>query len=319
MSKKGFLDLSDGIFKGKGLSALDSSRDNRNALIAMFGGKQNLPSSVMLAQKRIPTDEVDAPAKLRSYTSTTRYKGPVKAFEVSGRGCAKGALSTFPQNIGRSMVLMYSEPGDTVFDPFAGHASRMELCVRSGRHYIGCDASKEFMIFNRELAGRLRDEFPVANIKLIEGDSRKIPIADEVGNFTITSPPYWDIEYYGDEEFQMSNCQTYKDFLDSMQLVMNENYRALKPGAFAVWFINDFRKKGKFYYYHVDILRLGQRAGFIGHDIIITDFGRGFRDIFISQTIEQRILPKRHEYGIVFRKPLPEDLEQKPKKKRSKK
>lgn len=328
MPKKGFIDLGDGVFKGKGLDALNKSRDNRNELIAMFGGMDNLPTSVMKAKKRIPTEDVDEHAAKRSYKNSKgthyangeAYQGTLKkAFGISGSGPGGGALSTFPQNIGRSMVLMYSNPGDTVFDPFAGHASRMELCIRAGRHYIGCDASKDFMQFNRKLAKRLGEEFPIAKIELIEGDSRKIPVKDEIGDFTITSPPYWDIEYYGDEECQMSNCKTYKSFLDSMQEVMHENYRALKPGAYAIWFINDFRKKGKFYFYHVDILKLGKRAGFIGHDIIISDLGRGFRDIFISQTVQQRILPKRHEYGIIFRKPPSEEDEPEPKKRSKKK
>lgn len=38
-------------------------------------------------------------------------------------------------------------------------------------------------------------------------------------------------------------------------------------------------------------------------DITITDFGRTFRSAFVNQIVEQKILPKRHEYGIVVRKP----------------
>src|SRR5262249_41480621 len=119
------------------------------------------------------------------------------AYSISGRGCGAGALSRFPQNVGRSMVLFYTNPGDTVFDPFAGHCSRMNLCVQEGRHYIGCDVSAEFMAFNRRRAEELRDGYPNVNIELHCCDSRKVPVASRSADFTISSPPYYNTEYYG--------------------------------------------------------------------------------------------------------------------------
>ena len=58
--------------------------------------------------------------------------------------------------------------------------------------------------------------------------------------------------------------------------------------------------------YHADVIDLARKAGFETHDIIIVDFGPGIRDVFINQAITQRIIPKRHEYGLVFRKPTGE-------------
>lgn len=314
-----FKQLGDGVFKGKGVSSLLQSKDNRNSVIALFRGKENLPSSVMRAErpKKIKQEE-DAATYERSYDKTCKLakvqgdtaghgKSMLKsALYISGRGCGAGALSTFPQNIGRSMVLMYSEPGQIVFDPFAGHNSRMDLVVKTGRHYIGCDLSAEFMKHNRQRAEQLKEAFPDAKIRLIEGDSRKIPVKDNLAHFTITSPPYYDIEYYGDEEHQLGKAPTYEQFLEGLQLVMHENYRVLKDGAYAIWFINDFRKKGKFYDYHNDVIRLGRTAGFVLNDILISDLGNGIRDCFINQTLKQRILPKRHEYGVVLRKISPD-------------
>lgn len=321
--KDGFADLgldlkdSDGISVGKGLDSLHNSEQERKILEARFGGTDNryLPSSVMRAIKARVTEELDAPTAARTYDSTgavsrgkvdkklTRSSKVAKSFNVSGRGCGSGALSTFPQNIGRTMVLLYSEPGQVIFDPFAGHNSRMDLCVKEGRHYIGCDLSTEFMEFNKKRSLKLKEKYPNIKIKLHHGDSRKIPFPDEIADHTITSPPYFNIEYYGDEPEQLGKCKTYEDFLEGMQLVMNENFRCLKPGSYALWFINNFRQKGKMHFYHIDILRLGEKAGFITHDIVISDLGNGLRDCFLAQTVKTRIIPKRHEYGIVFRKP----------------
>ena len=309
-------DLSDGIKKGKGLDALDDSKKGRDRAIVLFGGKNNLPSSVMKAERAKPDPEMDLHQSKRGYANSSpiakRMKkenakrklsaADLRSFSVSCQGCGSGALSKFPQNIGHTITTLYCPKGGTVFDPFAGHNSRMELCVKAGFNYIGCDLSKDFMRSNRERRRQLLGSYPNCHIKLIEGDSRKIKLDNGIGDFTITSPPYWDIEYYGDENEQLGKAKSYREFMDDMQLVMNENFRILKPGSYAVWFINDFRKKGKMYFYHVDIMKIAKKSGFICHDILITDFGPGIRDCFINQVISQKILPKRHEYGIVLRK-----------------
>ncbi len=301
---------------GKTLSALKRSRGNFNEMLALFGGRDLIPSSIMV-NKRVQADpELDGPAASRRYTDSMPEAQKLlrdnpntpKAIKAmargSGVGSLTGALSKFFQGIGRSTVLFYTEPGQVVVDPFAGHNSRMELCVKAGRHYIGCDLTAEFVAFNRQRADYLRNRYPRAKIKIHHCDSRKQPIPDEVGDFTITSPPYYDIEQYGDEPEQMSNCPTYEDFMDSMQLVMAENFRTLKPGAYSVWAINDFRRNGTFHYYHIDLAERGERVGFVWHDIIVIDLGRGVRDCFVNQAVQMKIIPKRHEYFVVLKKPL---------------
>jgi hypothetical protein len=298
---------------GKTLSALRKSRDGHGAMLSLFGGHDLLPSSIM-RQKRIQADEkLDEHAAERSYIeSLPEYNkrgientldGGVKGMHRMNSGSLTGALSKFPQGIGRTVVLFYTDQGDTVVDPFAGHNSRMEMCVRAGRNYIGCDLSQDFMKFNWERAEELKEEYPNRKIKLHNCDSRKQPIADSVGDFTITSPPYWDIEWYGDEERQLGKSETYRDFMDGMREVMAENYRTLKPGAFSAWFINDFRRHGVMYFYHMDIREIGEQVGFIPHDIMIIDLGRGLRDGFVNENVRCKVLPKRHEYCVVLKKP----------------
>lgn len=319
----------------KNVESIIESRNSHEELKKFFGGPNgtvdDIPSSVMRADRR--TTKGDESVKTRGYQKTNlrnktkakvneegispqqiddlsedrqavrnRHLLGAKALEISGKGCGAGALSTFPQNIGKSILLFYSKPGDLVFDPFAGHNSRMDLCVTNGRNYIGCDLSTDFMVHNKTRAEQLREDFPDASITLHHCDSRNVPVEDEVGDFTITSPPYWDIEFYGDEPEQLGKSGTYKEFIEGLAEVMRQNFRVLKPGAFAVWFVNDFRKKGKFHLYHVDVIKIARKAGFIAHDLMISDLGRSIRDCFTNQAVQTKILPKRHEYGLVFRK-----------------
>lgn len=319
---------SEGPETGKSLASLKKSQDKRAALIALFGGVQNLPSSIMRAERMRTDPDIDLPSAERSYTNTDpkgdklrkrkleeRLVGGVEVgklkghFDISSRGCQSGALSIYPRNIGKALILLYSEPGDLIIDPFAGHASRINLAVECGRGYIGCDLSHDFMDFNRKRAAELKERNPKLRIEVHECDSRKMPVDSEIGNFGITSPPYGSIEFYGDEPEQLGKCATYEDFLDSLGIIMKEHYRTLKPGAFCVWSINDYRDHGIFRSYHSDVIELGKKAGFVPWDMIITDFGRGFRDCFIAMTVAQRIVGKRHEYNVIMRKPGWEDKE----------
>lgn len=294
--------------KGKSLASLAYSRQKSADLIELFKGHP--PCSIM--RKALIDDRSAAEEGVHgSYSETAgRYvtddmsKVEKAAFGVSDAGVEHGALSVFPQNIGRSILLLYTEPGDIVVDPFAGHNSRMELCVREGRHYIGYDISERFMKLNKARAKFLRDNLPGVEIVLHQADSRRMEkTRDGIGDFTITSPPYWDIEDYGDEPEQLGKLGDYSAFLDDLQLVMESNFRCLKPGAFCVWAVNDFRRKGEFHNYHGDVIDNMRQVGFVYHDILVVDLGSSFREAFLNQIVEQRIIPKRHEYGLIFRKP----------------
>lgn len=260
---------------------------------------------------RVRRDEMSTDPVLGSYEDS-EYKGHEgtnlhKAFSISGRGAANGALSIFARNICRTCVLLYSNPGDMIVDPFIGHNSRMEVCVREGRHYHGYDVSQRFMVDNLRIRDELLEEYGnKPKIELSLSTSERMAFTpDGYGDFTITSPPYWDIEDYGDEPEQLGKwSKTYSEFMRKMTNVAKQNYRCLKPGAYAAYFVNDFRRDGFFYSYHIDMKQALEDAGFVMHDIMIVDLGRAFRESFIAQIVKQKILPKRHEYGIIVRKPL---------------
>lgn len=281
---------------GKTTDALSHSADRRDDILRMFEGV--VPTSIMRANKA-ESGRHAVPGRNYAATNTQRDG----RFDVSGQGVGAGALSIFPQNIGRAVVNLYSRPGDLVVDPFAGHNSRMELCVRLGRHYQGYDVSRAFMELNEAKAATLRQDY-ASTIRLHLQDARAMMWSpDAVGDFTITSPPYWDVEEYGDEPEQLGRLAGgYEGFLEGLAAVARENYRALRSGAYAVWFVNDFRRRGRFYPYHRDTMRVLEDAGFVIWDMMITDLGPPIRAAFATQIVDQRILPKQHEYGIVVRK-----------------
>jgi len=210
--------------KGKTIEALAYSRQRRDELVRLFEGL--VPESVMLADKgsRDERDLATGTYEASGQLAQKRARGESvpdlpDTFEISGRGGASGALSKFPQNIGRSITLLYSNDLDVVVDPFAGHNSRMDLCVGLNRHYYGQDLSHTFCEFNRARAALLKELHPHLHIEIYEGPSQQFQAPDEFGDFTITSPPYWDIEYYGDEPNQLGFCKTYDEFLQRKKTI----------------------------------------------------------------------------------------------------
>jgi len=298
----------------KTIEDLKKSRLWRKQVEAYFG--HDIPESILVHDRAQKAIDLMIDEGGRDYASTGGREivingKPVRAFEISSRGARFGALSRFPQSVGRTLVLLYSCPGDTVVDPFAGHNSRMELCWRCGRNYIGHDISHEFMRANHAIKAQLMEERRLdlfagdfnARIILHEGDSRHMITPDETGDFTITSPPYWDLEYYGDEPAQIGTGKSYGDFLFNLELIAKENFRVLRPGAFCVWAVNDFRKGGKFYPYHEHTAQILRNAGFMQHDTCITDLGQSMHQAFAARLFDLKILAKRHEYNLIFRKP----------------
>jgi DNA modification methylase len=125
-----------------------------------------------------------------------------------------------------------------------------------------------------------------------------------VGDFCFTSPPYWDIEYYGDEPEQLGKSPTYLDFIMSMEEIVKAWLPKFRSGAYVIVNVNDFRKDGEFYPYHADTITLFQEAGYEFVDLWIVEglvggIPRGFAVDFNLK----RIAPKVHEFSLVFRKP----------------
>ncbi len=67
--------------------------------------------------------------------------------------------------------------------------------------------------------------------RVIIGDSRKMTeLADKSVQLVITSPPYWQLKDYGNGG-QIGFDDTYEDYINNLNLVWNECYRALENGC----------------------------------------------------------------------------------------
>ena len=246
-----------------------------------------------------------------------KEKGISKQFKSVMAGSDKGvrsgnilSTSMFPKNIAKRIYLWYANKGDTVWDPCAGHNSRMEACFETQRNYIGYDVSKEYMKINEQVKQRLLNNYFVSpdnklpTIELYLKDSRECDLPDASIDLVFTSPPYWDIEFYGDEAEQLGNANTYKGFLHELEIILAQAYRVLKSEKFCIINVNDFRKDSTFYAYHADVIALALHVGFEMHDIIIMQYPSSVRLSFPIQLYEAKETAKVHEYLLIFKKPI---------------
>lgn len=297
---------------GKDAESLEQSRDIRAYLLQQWG--------------RVPTSiwEVDWSLKYIELSKSYGEQQAINAekvgkdFAISGTGARHGQLSRFPQDILHFLVKFYTPeklevPGffnnylPTVLDPFAGHNSRCEGVFRNNRNYVGYDCSKSHCEMNEKVKAMLEKENETsmikreAKIQFIEADSRNIDYKEQF-DFSITSPPFYDIEYYGDEPEQLGRAKTYNDFIRSLRGVFEKVYWALKPNAYIAVETNDFRRNGEFFTYHADLIGILKYVGFEMHDMIICDYGSGFYEAFLSDIEANKIVSKNHSYFAIAKK-----------------
>lgn len=212
-------------------------------------------------------------------------------------------LSIMPAELVEFFVKYYAKPGDVYLDPFMGQGVQMQVAKLLGLHYYGYDLSTEFFGYIDSVRARIDDGR--TRIVATHGDSRfPSNVPDGIGDFSFHSPPYWDIEYYGEEAGQLGYQQTYEDFLVGMRDVARAWLPKFKPGAYHVVNVNDFRREGKFYAYHADTIRIYVEAGWELHDLrVIEGLVGGLPKVFAVDKNRSRISPKVHEYALVFRAP----------------
>jgi hypothetical protein len=225
--------------------------------------------------------------------------------DASNRTIGRGRASTsiMPAELVAFFVKYYAEPGDVYIDPFMGQGVQMQVARLLGLDYYGYDLSEEFYRYIAAIKEKIDDG--ATTISITHGDSRSPDvIPDGIADFSFHSPPYWDIEYYGEEAGQLGYKQSYPDFLAGMQDIARAWLPKFKPGAYHVVNVNDFRKDGIYYAYHADTIALFQRAGWILHDTwIIEGLVGGLSRAFAVDFNLKRIAPKFHEYALVFRAP----------------
>lgn len=95
----------------------------------------------------------------------------------------------------------------------------------------------------------------VANIEtchsLYNLDSRHLDLGEGTVDLVVTSPPYWTLKKYNDQEGQLGDVAGYEEFLDELDEVWRRAYRALVPGGRLIIVVGDVNVSRRAYGRHL--------------------------------------------------------------------
>jgi DNA modification methylase len=202
----------------------------------------------------------------------------------------------------RVFVKRFSNPGDTVLDPFCGGGTVAVEAKLNCRNSISYDVNPKAVEITREKLRRANPLTCPPTRHVVEvGDARSLPLPGESVDSIITDPPYDGMIKYSDLPGDLSNLD-YESFLVEMEKAFREMHRVLKHDGYCVVFACDYRVAAarKILPVHADFIQIARDIGFILFDIYIWRYYRSG---------EYRPLGRRpyqamgtHAYILVFHK-----------------
>jgi modification methylase len=157
----------------------------------------------------------------------------------------------------------------------------------------------------------------VTTHRLIRGDARQMSfIEDGSVHLVVTSPPYWTLKRYNDNEAQLGHVTDYEVFLKELTKVWKEAYRVLTPGGRLVCVVGDVclsrRQHGRHVVVplHADICVICRKIGFdnlnpiIWHKIANATYEVNNGTKFLGKPYEPNAIIKNDiEFILMQRKP----------------
>ncbi len=208
--------------------------------------------------------------------------------------------------VARNLLLLYSEEGDTILDPFMGAGTTLIEAKLLNRNAIGIDINPDISMLaydrvNFKCKGRRK--YP--NISFYTGDARHLSeIDDESIDLIATHPPYASIIRYSSQKIDgdLSNITSPRKYVRELRSAIEEFYRVLKPNSYCAILIGDMRKKKHIVSLGFSVMQEFLDVGFVmkEHIIKIQHKMKGTREGWRGS---YDFLLLAHEHLFVFRKP----------------
>lgn len=155
------------------------------------------------------------------------------------------------------------------------------------------------------------------NLTIHNGDARELGwIPSDSVHLVLTSPPYWTLKRYRENDLQLGHIDDYEEFLDELDKVWTHCYRTLVPGGRLVCVVGDVclsrRKHGRHVVMplHADIVVRARRIGFdnlnpiIWYKIANANYEVENGSSFLGKPYEPNAIIKNDiEFILMLRKP----------------
>lgn len=164
--------------------------------------------------------------------------------------------ATFSPTMISEFIRFFTKEGQIVLDPFAGIGSTLVACDRTGRKGIGIELNKKYAKIAKM---RTKQE-------VIIDDARNISKMNLFTiDYSITSPPYWNILHrstrdfkkrreennydtkYSGEQADLGNIEGYNQFIEEIFKIYQQIYLILKNKGYITIIVKNVKKQGKLY------------------------------------------------------------------------
>jgi len=176
--------------------------------------------------------------------------------------------ATFSPTMIEQFVKFFTKEGDKVLDPFAGIGSTLEACKRTSREGYGIELNKKYY---EDILRRV----PAFSENIKNKDAREVKdlFNDVRFDYSVTSPPYWDVlnrstkdfrknrdekdldVNYSDSDIDLGNIDDYKLYLKELSEIYFKIYELLKPNSYITIIVKNVKKEGKLYPIAWDLAR----------------------------------------------------------------
>ncbi len=131
----------------------------------------------------------------------------------------------FSESLAEYFIQQYSQPGEVVFDPFAGYGTTLRVAESLGRISYGLELDQRRANFTRSHLQHPEH--------LIHGDARRLAEYDlPPFDLSLTSPPYMNKDDREDPFTAYSQAGSgYAAYLRDLQQIYAQMHLLMKPGA----------------------------------------------------------------------------------------
>lgn len=234
----------------------------------------------------------------------------------AGNNSNFNGTSTFSPVLAEVVYKWFTVPGSNkVFDPFAGGITRGCVAAALGHFYIGCDINPVQIQSNIEEKQKVAEKYNIeGNCSWVLADSASLSEDIIKADLIFTCPPYYNLETYTNKPEDLSNCNSYTEFLKKYTQIINLCYNVLEEDRFMVWVVSDVRDKKTTEYYGLvaDTIKAAQEAGFKFYNEIILYNETGNLAIVSGDYIDRyRKVGRQHQNVLVFYKGDPKNIKEK--------
>jgi hypothetical protein len=157
--------------------------------------------------------------------------GSMESFNLSPRMMVQGfrsmrlvnMVSMFKPDIAKYLTMKYSDVGDFVYDYSAGFGGRMLGVASCDRKYLGVDPLTSCELLEMKKYLKLK------NCDIIDACSEDFFDGDNIFDLSFSSPPYFDLEVYSDDNRQAYNKGSKYFYEVYWAKTLNNVKRMLKP------------------------------------------------------------------------------------------